>query len=205
MLGQFTGVELAEGVGAEGVHHALEIDLAHTFEHAHVEGVMAQQLAGAGAFDVPFLETGNGLLDGHHLGGGEFHRLLQGLRLEPEQPVEAGTQAVLVEDLLDGGAGHEDATQLELGADPDAAADGILAGYGKDLFDHLRRGGGRMAVMNGRQVLEPGQAVGLEAALVLVEGGAVHLRLPAGGGDVAQGLGQLEDVEPMPGYTQRHK
>ena len=186
-----------------GVHHGLQIDIAGALEVADAEGVLAQQLTPGRV-----LSTCRSLKQGLAFSmaitwAGMSSSLRQGLGLEPEQPFEAGTQLVLVEDILDGRAGHGDAAQLELGADPDAAAGGILAGHGEDLVDHLRWGGGQMAVVDGRQVLEAGQAVDLEAARVLVEGGAVHLRLAGGGGDVAQGRGQLEDAEPVAGQFGR--
>jgi len=199
LLGELAGVEVAEGVGAEGVHHGLQVDLAHALEHADVEGVLAQQFAGAGALDVPFLEAGVGLLDGGHLGRGELHLVVQGLGLEPEQTLVFGRQAVLDQDLLDRGAGDGHVAELELGTEPAAAPGGVLEGQRQDLRDHLRRGGGGVAVVDGRQVLESFQAVGLEAALVLVERGAVHPGAAAGLGGVAQGLGQLEHTEAVLG------
>ena len=94
-----------------GVHHGLQIDIAGALEVADAEGVLAQQLTPGRV-----LSTCRSLKQGLAFSmaitwAGMSSSLRQGLGLEPEQPFEAGTQLVLVEDLLDGGAGHGDAAQ----------------------------------------------------------------------------------------------
>jgi len=52
-------------------------------------------------------------------------------------------------------------------------------------------------------VLEPGQALGLEAALPLAEAGPIHAGLTASFADAAQLLGELEHREALVGHLGR--
>jgi len=55
----------------------MEVNLAHSFEPSDVEGIGAQQLAGATALHVSFAKTRIDLLDLRHLFSAQPDRLLR--------------------------------------------------------------------------------------------------------------------------------
>ena len=66
-FGLLGSVQEAEGIAAIGVHHHMEVDVAHALEPTDVEGILAQQLARPAGLDVAFPEAGVVLLDQRHL------------------------------------------------------------------------------------------------------------------------------------------
>lgn len=64
-----------------------------------------------------------------------------------------------------------------------------------DLFDGLRRGRLRGALVDRRQVLRTLEAVGLEPPFAFLEAGAVHASSPARLRDIAQLPGQFQHVQ----------
>lgn len=93
-------VQKAESGAAVGVHHRVQVDLAHPFEPPHVEGIGAQQLAGTAALPMAFAETRIGLLNLGHLFSAQLDRLLSHLLFELEQALVLAAQAVLEQDVL---------------------------------------------------------------------------------------------------------
>ena len=53
MLREFACVQIPEGKSAIGIHHRLQVDLAHLLEGAYVEGVLTQDTQGHAHFLSP--------------------------------------------------------------------------------------------------------------------------------------------------------
>lgn len=101
-LGLLGSGQEAKGETPKVVDYRVQVGLTDLFQIANVEGVLTQQLAGPGGFDVPLLETGIELLDVANLFGRELHAFIQLSVFEGEPALELGAQAVLIQNLLDG-------------------------------------------------------------------------------------------------------
>ena len=75
-LGLLADVQEAEGVGAVGVDHGVQVDPADALEGADHEGVGGQELAGAFALDMPLAKAGVELLQERRLLGRQLDHLL---------------------------------------------------------------------------------------------------------------------------------
>lgn len=70
----------------------------------------------------------------------------------------------------------------------------MLQREGLDPVDDLWRGRLRVALVDGRQVLQPLEALRLKPPLPLIEAGPVKAPLTVGLGDVAKFPGQFDDA-----------
>ena len=192
-----------------GVDHGVQVDPADAFQRAHHEGVGREQLARPRALDVALAEAGVELLEEGRLLGGELDGPLGVPALERQPALVPGAQAVVVEDLLHRDRRDPLALQSQQRLDPVAAVGRVRQGQLADPRHNLRRRGHRVRLGDRRQVLEPVQALELEPALPVVEAGPVDAAAPAGLGDVAQPLGELEHRHPpmrqlLRGVLRRH-
>ena len=143
-------VQEAKRIAAISVHHGMQIDLAHALEMAHVEGILGEQLPWSAALYMPFPEAGVGFLDLGDLLRGEFDRLFGRLLFQFEQALILLAHSVLDQDVLDGGGADGNALQFELVAQTHTPPTGVRQAHGQDVLHGLRRGGERVAVVDGR-------------------------------------------------------
>ena len=85
-------------------------------------------------------------------------------------------------------------------AQPVAAPGRMRDAQGQDLLNGLRWGREGMRFVDGWEVFEPFQSVGLDAAFVFVKLGAWDVALPAGFGRIAEHFCQLQNTQTMMGY-----
>jgi hypothetical protein len=145
---------------------------------------------------MPLAEAGVQLLEEGHLLRAQLDGLLGILPLQRQPALVPGAQPFVVQDLLHRDRRHPPAFQRQQRLDPVAAVSRVGQ---RQLFDprhHLRSRRHRMRLGDRRQVLEPVQALQLEAPLPVVEARPVDAAAPAGLGDVAQPLGQLQHRHP---------
>ena len=157
--------------------------------------VSAESSSPGRPLDVALLEAGIELFQERGLLGAEFERLLGVLALERQPALVARAEALIVEDLLDGDRRQAPACQGQEAPRAGCSHRPMQQRQRLEPGHHLGRRR-RVALGDRRQVLEAVEAFGLEAPLPVVETGAVDLVAPAGLGDIAQPLGQLQHRHP---------
>jgi hypothetical protein len=86
-------VQEAEGVGAEGVDHGVQVDPADALQGADHEGIRGQELTRPLAFDMALAEAGIELLEEGRLLRGQLDRLIGVRALQRQPALVAGAQA----------------------------------------------------------------------------------------------------------------
>ena len=161
------------------------------------ECFLAEQLTRTGGLHVPLLPLRILLLQESHLIAVERQGPLTDVPLQREPPVIAAAQCPLVPDLLHRGRADAHALKPEPVARSVAAPRRVLRCNLHHPRHHGPGRGYRMTLGNRRQVLQPLQAVGLKAPLVLAKARArdaaasPRLRHPP------QRLGQLQQAQPL--------
>src|SRR5829696_6824093 len=97
-----------------GVHHGVQVDLAHPFKVPNEEGVLVKELPGPARLYVSLPKAGVLLFDEGHLFCRELDLLFGRLFLQLEPALIASAQALFVQDVLYGRGTHRDPFQLEL-------------------------------------------------------------------------------------------
>jgi hypothetical protein len=127
---------------------------------------------------------------------GQLDRPLGVLLLERQPALVPGAQALVVQDLLDGDRRDPPPHERQQRLEPVAAIGGVSERQSLDRRHHLGRRGHRVRLGDRRQVLQPVEAVQLEPPLPVVEARPIDAAAPAGLGDIAQPLGQLQHRQP---------
>jgi hypothetical protein len=129
--------------------------------------------------------------------GRQLQRLLALLLFQLEPAVMAGAHVVVVEDTPHGRSADTHTFQRQAVAQSVTTPARVLQGQRDKPSLNVRCGGGRVRVMDRRQVAQPCRAIGLKAPLKFVGPGARHAPLSASLRYVAQHLRQLQDTQPL--------
>jgi hypothetical protein len=173
----------------------------YVLEGAPEEGVLVEELAGAGGLHVPAAELDAVALEEAELLLGEDERAVLGSLLEAEQTLETGLEVIPSPDAADPGDTDVDALKSELIGHTLGAVRGMVKRVGEDLGlellgDAVRMGPPRPAALFD----QGGDATDLEGPADLVEGFPVVAHDAAGLGDVLELLRQLQQRQ-LPSST----
>lgn len=148
---------------------------------------------------MPLPEGGIELFDKGGLLGSDLDGLACQLLFQLQPAVVFGAETGLVQDLLDGDRRDAHALERQYRLQAVAAIGRMLQRQGVDAGHRLRRRGHGVRLVDRRQVLQAFEAVGLEAALPLVEAGAVHSPAAAGFRRIAELFGKLKNAQTLLG------
>lgn len=188
-LGQ---IQLAEAQGAEGIHHALQIDPAHALDRADVVGVLAEQITRTRTFNVGLQVLAAGLrpLQEPLEPLGQNHPALGRFSLQPQKSRKAGGQAVPLPRILHRSRRDAYTHQFELIGQTQVTVGRVLLGHRQDLPLQLRRDlVGHLGLVSDLRH-QPLFAKGLIRFFDLIEMGRADSGQPTGPGNIFQFIGQ---------------